>query len=132
MAARAPAGVERLTVVLGPGELAGSAVSFLRADLERAGRHAGSPAEIWRTTELDPAATAGAAPGRGGGPRGRRRTRSGGGPLGPSHPPPAGAELERAQRLLRLPDDARLCDGERAFERHRQRYRLAVQYCGQP
>jgi hypothetical protein len=63
MAARAPADVERLTVVLGPGELAGSAVSFLRADLERAGRHAGSPAEIWRTTELDRAATAGAAPG---------------------------------------------------------------------
>ena len=53
----------RLTVVLGPMELAGSAVSFLRADLERADRHAGSPAEIWRTAELDRAASAGGAPG---------------------------------------------------------------------
>ena len=63
MAARSPADVERLTVVLGPMELAGSAVSFLRADLERADRHAGSPAEIWRTAELDRAASAGGAPG---------------------------------------------------------------------
>jgi hypothetical protein len=52
-----------LTVVLGPMELAGSAVSFLRADLERADRHAGSPAEIWRTAELDRAASAGGVPG---------------------------------------------------------------------
>ncbi len=63
MAARTPAKVERLTVVLGPAELAGTAVSFLRADLERADRHAGSPAEIWRTAELEPAASAGGAPG---------------------------------------------------------------------
>ena len=63
MAARSPAKVERLTVVMGPAELAGSAVSFLRADLERAGRHAGSPAEIWRTAELEPASAAGGAPG---------------------------------------------------------------------
>lgn len=63
MAARAPAKVERLTVVMGPVELAGSAVSFLRADLERASRHAGSPAEIWRTAELEPASAAGGAPG---------------------------------------------------------------------
>jgi hypothetical protein len=63
MAMRSPAEVERLTVVLGPAELAGSAVSILRADLERADRNAGSPAEIWRTTELDRAASAGGAPG---------------------------------------------------------------------
>lgn len=53
MAARAPAEVEMLTVVLGPAELNGTAVSILRADLERASRHAGSPAEIWRTAELN-------------------------------------------------------------------------------
>ncbi|UEM04594.1 YjbH domain-containing protein [Skermanella rosea] len=62
MAARAPAEVEMLTVVLGPAELNGTAVSILRADLERADRHAGSPAEIWRTAELERAGSIDAPP----------------------------------------------------------------------
>ncbi|UEM21962.1 YjbH domain-containing protein [Skermanella mucosa] len=62
MAARAPAEVEMLTVVLGPAELNGTAVSILRADLERAGRNAGSPAEIRRTAELNRAASTDAPP----------------------------------------------------------------------
>ncbi|EWY41197.1 hypothetical protein N825_31590 [Skermanella stibiiresistens SB22] len=66
MARRAPAEVERLTVVLGPAELNGTAVSLARTDLERASRHAGSPSEIWRTTELRPAALLEAPPRRAG------------------------------------------------------------------
>ncbi|QQP90426.1 YjbH domain-containing protein [Skermanella sp. TT6] len=62
MAARAPAEVEMLTVVLGPAELNGTAVSILRADLERAERHAGSPAEIRRTAELGRAGSIDAPP----------------------------------------------------------------------
>ena len=101
MAARSPADVERLTVVLGPAELAGSAVSFLRADLERADRHAGSPAEIWRTAELDRAASAGGAPGLAA-DRWQWQDHA-----------PAGAVLKRTNQLPRLPDDARLRDGDR-------------------
>ena len=114
-----PASIERLTVVLGPAELAGSAVSFLRADLERADRHAGSPAEIWRTAELDPGVFR------------RRCSGPGGGPLaGPDHSP-AGAVFKRTNRLLRLPDNARLRDGEHGVQRLRQWRRTAVQSGGQ-
>lgn len=54
MAEHAPASVERLTVTLGSRGLHGPTVSVMRADLERAARSRGSPAELWRTADIAP------------------------------------------------------------------------------
>jgi len=52
----APAEVERLRVVTGAAGLDTAAVTMLRRELERAANHRGSAEEIWRTTQLGPAA----------------------------------------------------------------------------
>ncbi|CAO3423522.1 hypothetical protein [Azospirillum endophyticum] len=52
----APPQVERLRIVTGGGGLDTAAVTLPRRDLERAASHRGSAEEIWRTTQVAPAA----------------------------------------------------------------------------